>query len=200
MIGKLKGIVEHIDEDSFIIDVAGVGYIVNCTTNLTSNITLGKSIEVFTHMHVREDNISLFGFESQPEKEWFLTLQSVQGVGAKMALAVLSAMSPDEILSSIYAEDTAAFKRVSGVGPKLALRIVNELKSKKKITTFGPSSLPTQRPSNHEHSVLADAVSALTNLGFDRRQVFVKVSQILESDPHMPLDEVITLTLQTIHN
>lgn len=201
MIGKLSGLVDCIDEDSVILDVAGVGYVVYVPTYLLSKLQVASHQALYIHMLVREDNISLYGFESLEQKQWFLTLQSVQGVGAKMAIAILSAMTPQDILTSIMAQDAQSFKRISGIGPKLADRIVNELKAKKNIATFVPSTVVANAPGiAKSSSLMADAVSALTNLGFDRKLVFVEVSEVLQEDEGQSLESVITKTLQRINS
>ncbi|MCF6303299.1 MAG: Holliday junction branch migration protein RuvA, partial [Devosiaceae bacterium] len=131
MIGKLKGIVEHLGDDHVLIDVQGVCYLVFCSSRTMGALPgAGEVCSVFTEMMVREDMIRLHGFASENEKAWFGILLGVQGVGARVALAILSTLSPSEISSAIALQDKAMMGRASGVGPKLAQRLVTELKGK----------------------------------------------------------------------
>ncbi len=198
MIGKIKGTVDTISEDSVIVDVGGVGYILFCTTNTLSQLTIGGYAAFYTHMVVKEDQLTLFGFLSEEEKHWFNILQTVQGVGPKMALGVLSGMHIEDISAAIVSEDQNAFKKVSGVGPKLSARIVNELKGKKGILE-GVAKIQmsgTKQPANSNK--FADAVSALTNLGFQRKDVFVLVSEIHAANENISLEETIKVALSKL--
>ena len=128
MIAKLKGRVDSLGDGEVVIDVNGVGYLVFAPTRTLSNLTVGEAATLTIDTHVREDHIHLYGFTNTADRESFRTLMTVQGVGAKVGLAILSVLSGDEIARAIAAQDTAPFRRVSGVGPKLATRIVAELK------------------------------------------------------------------------
>ncbi len=131
MIGKLKGVIEAYGEDFVILDVHGVGYRVHCSTRTLQALpAAGEAASLSIETHVREDQIRLFGFTSDVEREWFRLLQTVQGVGAKVALAILGAMKPGEIASAIAMGDKTAIRRAPGVGPKVAERLVIELKDK----------------------------------------------------------------------
>ena len=131
MIGKLKGIIDSYGEDSIILDVQGVGYLVHCSARTLQALPApGEAVTLSIETHVREDQIRLFGFTTDAEREWFRLLQTVQGVGAKVALSVLSAMKPGELASAIALGDKAAIRRAPGVGPKVAERLVIELKDK----------------------------------------------------------------------
>src|SRR5579862_2475812 len=131
MIGKLKGIVDTYGEDSVIVDVNGVGYLVHCSTRTLQALpATGEPVTLAIETHVREDQIRLFGFETDLEREWFRLLQTVQGVGAKVALSVLGTLKPAELASAIALRDKAMVARTPGVGPKVAERIVTELKDK----------------------------------------------------------------------
>ena len=130
MIAKLHGIIDTIGEDSCIIDVNGVGYLVSASAKTLAKLNVGAEASLLTVMTVREDDISLFGFADAWEKEWFNTLTKVQGVGAKVCLSILSVLTPTQLAQAINAQDKASFCRASGVGPKLAARIVTELKDK----------------------------------------------------------------------
>ena len=131
MIGKLKGIVDSYGEDSIILDVNGVGYLVHCSARTLQSLPApGEPVVLAIETHVREDQIRLFGFSSDVEREWFRLLQTVQGVGTRVALAVLSTLKPAELASAIAMRDKATVARTPGVGPKVAERIVTELKDK----------------------------------------------------------------------
>jgi Holliday junction DNA helicase RuvA len=183
MIGKLKGRIDSVDEDSVIIDVGGVGYHVFCGGRTLSQLPgTGEAAELLIHTHVREDHIHLFGFPSAVEREWFLTLMTVQGVGVKMAMGILSAFSPEQLAHAIAAKDVKALTRISGVGNKLAERLTTELKNKVAKLPTGTlaigaagrtSALPPQ-------SVSEDAVSALVNLGYSRSEAFTAVAMAAE--------------------
>ncbi len=131
MIGKLKGTIDEIGEDHVVVDVHGVCYIAFCSSRTLSRIgSVGEAIVLFIETYVREDQLKLFGFLSALERQWFNLLQSVQGVGSKVALAVLSTLTPSELANAIALQDKAAVSRAPGVGPKVAIRIVTELKNK----------------------------------------------------------------------
>ena len=196
MIGKIKGTVDTINEDSAIIDVGGVGYILFCTTNTLSQLTIGGYAIFFTHMVVKEDQLTLFGFLTEEEKHWFNILQTVQGVGPRMAIAILSGMHPIDISSAIMSEDQNAFKKVSGVGPKLSARIVNELKGKKGVLEGVAKIQISSQPSGN--SKMAGAVSALTNLGFQRKDVFMLVNEIHAANENVSLEETIKIALSKL--
>src|SRR5579863_9193080 len=139
MIGKLRGLIDSIGDDSIILDVGGVGYHVFCSSRTLAALPLvGEAAQLVIEMHVREDHIHLYGFPDSIERDWFRLLLTVQGVGNKIALAILGAYAPEQLAHSILAKDTAAFRAISGIGPKLAERIVTELKDKvTKLPTRG---------------------------------------------------------------
>ncbi len=175
MIGKLKGIIDSTDEDHAVIDVNGVGYNVFCSSRTLANLAPGEAALLFIETHVREDHIHLFGFENANEREWFLLLLSVQRVGAKMALSILGALTPEQIAHAILAKDTTAFSRISGVGPKLAERIVTELKDKVVTSDKLPVTSKRQPKTSSlvtSHSSLDDTVSALIHLGYGRSEAY----------------------------
>src|ERR671935_24930 len=131
MIGKLKGIIDSYGEDFIVIDVGGVGYLVHCSTRTLQTLpAAGEPVTLSIETHVREDQIKLFGFVSDVEREWFRLLQTVQGVGTKVALSVLGTLKPADLASAIAMRDKAMVARTPGVGPKVAERIVTELKDK----------------------------------------------------------------------
>ena len=166
MIAKLTGTLDDFGSDWAVIDVAGVGYLVHCSAKTLSALgTRGDAATVFTDLQVSENDLRLIGFASGSEREWFRLLTGVQGVGSKMALAVLSALAAEELQRACAGGDAAMVARAQGVGPKLAARIVNELKDKAGGLPGGPGiALGAAEPP--PGSISADAVSALQNLGF----------------------------------
>ena len=163
MIARLTGTLAEAAADHAVIDVAGVGYLVQASARTLSAIgPIGGSVMIFTEMQVREDSMTLFGFGSAAERDWFRLLTGVQGVGGRVALAILSALSSDELRKAVAAGDKAMVARAQGVGPKLAERIVRELKDKVGGLVLGPAALASAPATG----AASDAVSALTNLGF----------------------------------
>ncbi len=130
MIAKLRGVVDSVGEDWAVIDVAGVGYLVSCSGRTLAALQVGAAAALFVETQVREDRIQLFGFVEPADREWFRLLQTVQGVGGRVALGILSALGPDQLVQVIASGDRAAITRADGVGPKLAARILTELKDK----------------------------------------------------------------------
>ncbi|HEX7712346.1 MAG TPA: Holliday junction branch migration protein RuvA [Sphingomonadaceae bacterium] len=164
MIARLKGRLEESGADWAVIDVAGVGYLVHCSARtLTALGDAGEAVTVFTDLQVSENDLRLIGFASAAEREWFRLLTAVQGVGSKVALAILSALTPGELQAACASGDAAQVARANGVGPKLAGRIVNELKDKAGALPGGGVGAA---PMPLVGSASADAVSALENLGF----------------------------------
>jgi len=197
MIGKLKGIVDYVDQHSVVVDVAGVGYIVQCSSKSLDRLKIGEKAELFIETHVREDRISLFGFLSQSEKLCFLKLLTVKGVGPKMSLQILGGLEPDQIYLAISLKDTAMFSGISGVGPKIIGRIFAELKD---ITP--DLVISEERLANHvgsgQGTLKTDAVSALVNLGMSKSEAYSVVSDILEREGPIDLNHLIRLSLNTI--
>ena len=169
MIGKLKGTVDEIGEDQCVVDVHGVGYVAFCSTRTLAALHPGEAVVLFVETYVREDMIRLYGFQSALEREWFKLLLIVQGVGAKVALAVLSTLTPSELANAIALRDIAMVSRAPGVGKKVAERIVTELKSKapafagEAAATIG---LKQELGEGVAPAPVSDAVSALVNLGY----------------------------------
>ena len=172
MIGKLKGTVDEIAEDHVVIDVHGVGYVAFCSVRTLGNLPgAGEAVVLHIETYVREDMIRLFGFQTVLEREWFRLLQSVQGVGAKVALAVLSTLPPSDLANAIALRDLAMVSRAPGVGKKVAERIVTELKNKAPAfagEASGTIGLKQELGEGVAPQPIADAVSALTNLGYSR--------------------------------
>jgi len=172
MIAKLTGLLDSAGGDSAVVDVGGVGYLVFCSSRTLGKLpTKGGPVSLLVETHVREDHIHLYGFADVAEREWFRLLTTVQGVGARLGLAILSALSTDDLARAIASADKVSLSRASGVGPKLALRIAVELKDKVGALVLGPASaiLP-------ESGTAADAVSALVNLGYRRAEAFDAVA------------------------
>lgn len=180
MIGKLKGTVDSYHEDHVILDVHGVGYLVHCSgRTLQALAPVGEAATLYIETFVREDMIRLYGFTSPAEKAWFLLLQNVQGVGAKVALSVLSVLSPTELANAVALGDRAMVSRANGVGPKVAARIVAELKDKAPgFSDVDPAvaSLAGEIQDRRAPAPVADAVSALVNLGYAQLQASAAVA------------------------
>jgi len=218
MIAKLRGIIDTIGEDYCIVDVNGVGYLVYASSKTLSRLIKGNQFSLLIETVVREDNISLFGFYDAWEKEWFLTLTKVQGVGAKVCLSILSALSPSQLAQAVSAQDKASFTRASGVGPKLAARLVTELKDKivsvplelVNRTDMGTISETNIVTADVEATVyedalsgrvedpmkLDDAISALMNLGYQRLEAYQAVSKANVAKPDADVSELIKLALK----
>lgn len=185
MIGKLKGVVDSMGEDYVILDVHGVGYMVHCAARTLSSLpAVGEAASLSIETVVREDMIRLYGFRHEAEREWFRILQTVQGVGAKVALAILTVLDPAGISAAIARADKAALARAPGVGPRLAARIASELKDKTPAFIMGlpgedapvaDASAPADAP-----QAVADAISALVNLGYGEPQATRAVGKALE--------------------
>jgi len=182
MIGKLTGTVDSISDDTVILDVNGVGYLVHCPTSTLSRLGVGARASLMIEMKVSEDAIKLYGFASAEEREWFRLLQTVQNVGGKVALSVLSTLSPRDLQRALALGDKAMIGRASGVGPKLALRIATELKDK----------APAMMLRGEEEGVVAamvhaprgpegDAVSALVHLGYSDARAAEAVARAMQA-------------------
>jgi Holliday junction DNA helicase RuvA len=172
MIAKLKGLVDSVGDDWAVIDVGGVGYLVFGSSRTLGRLPrAGEAAQLFIETHVREDHIHLYGFADEEERAWFRLLQTVQGVGSKVALAILSALSGTELSQAIASGDKAMLSRPSGVGPKLAARLATELKDK--VIALSPqSAVAAMVPAG---GTLEDAISALVNLGYRRNEAHMAV-------------------------
>lgn len=184
MIAKLTGIVDSTGDGWLVVDVGGVGYLVFCSRRTLAQLAAGDGVRLLIETQMREDAIHLYGFADAGERDWFRLLNTVQAVGAKAALAVLSVLSPDELCLAIAAADKGAITRAAGVGPRLAARIVSELKDKA-ATGLGPlpgsAAVGSGGPavvsaSNNAGGIAADAVAALVNLGFRPSEAFTAVT------------------------
>ena len=180
MIGKLKGVIDSYGEDFIILDVQGVGYQVHCSARTLQALpAAGEPATLAIETHVREDQIKLFGFQGDAEREWFKLLQTVQGVGAKVALSVLAALSPSDLANAIALRDKAAVSRAQGVGAKVAERIVTELKDKvPAFSDLDPAlvHLSGALEDKRAPQPIRDAVSALVNLGYGQPQAAAAIA------------------------
>lgn len=205
MIGKLKGIVDSIGEDHLILDVNGVGYVVHASTRTLGNLpAIGEMLTLAVETHVREDMIRLFGFANELERDWFRLLQSVQGVGAKVALSLQSVLTPGDLASAIALQDKAMVSRAPGVGPKVAQRIVAELRDKAPAwsgTAADEIGLQSALGAGQAPSAVADAVSALTNLGYSALQASGAIARALKNAGNDPGSaQLIRLGLKELAN
>ena len=180
MIGKLKGVIDSYGEDYVILDVHGVGYQVHCATRTLQALPApGEAATLSIETYVREDQIKLFGFTSDTEREWFRLLQTVQGVGARVALSVLGTLKPSELANAIAMRDKASVARSPGVGNKVAERIVSELKDKAPALASVDPGVVHLAGALEEKSApkpVADAVSALVNLGYGQPQAAAAIA------------------------
>ena len=199
MIAKLRGIIDTIGEDFCIIDVNGVGYLVSASVKTLAKLNKGIEVSLLIETIVREDSISLYGFFDPLEKEWFNTLTKVQGVGAKVCLSILSALTPMQIAQAVSAQDKNSFTRANGVGPKLAARLITELKDKIvtiPVTEFAKevdmNLTPEQEAQSYADSLVGrdenpmkieDAISALVNLGYQRLEAYRAVNKAAVENP-----------------
>jgi len=210
MIAKLRGIIDTLGEDYCIIDVGGVGYLLSASAKTLGKLVIGQEATLLTIMTVREDDISLFGFADAWEKEWFNTLTKVQGVGAKVCLSILSALTPMQISQALGAQDKTSFCRASGVGPKLAARIITELKDKvvtipvtSNNTDILSDSSMTPAVSNStevDYSKSEDVISALVNLGYQRLEAYRVATNVIAGNPEADVPTLIRLALKEFAN
>lgn len=218
MIAKLRGIIDTIGEDFCIIDVNGVGYLVFASAKTLGRLARGQEAALRIETVVREDSISLFGFYDAWEKEWFATLTKVQGVGAKVCLSILSALSPSQLSQAVAAQDKTSFTRANGVGPKLAARIVTELKDKivtipmevsvksdltstvegeaGSIETEAYEDAVVELGAEQDNRKVDDAISALVNLGYQKTEAYRAVNLALKNQPDADVSGLIRLALK----
>ena len=219
MIGRLRGRVDYKAQDHFLLDVSGVGYLIFCSERTLSEIPgNGEFTTVYTDLLVREDLLQIFGFLSQVEKEWYRLLMSVQGVGAKASLAILSALGEDGVSRAIALGDWTSVKSAKGIGPKTAQRVVNELKDKAAhVMSLVPHKVGNQEekvsdadiieriddnPSINlaisDNSAQADALSALQNLGYTPSDAAAAVAKILNQSSDLSTEELIRSSLKML--
>jgi Holliday junction DNA helicase RuvA len=197
VIASLRGPVEALFEDHCVIDVGGVGYLVMASTRTLSALPTPPGIaRVLVETQVREDAITLYGFSDPAERDWFRLLLTVQGVGSKVALNLLSALSPADLVRAIAAGDRGSLTRASGVGPKLAIRLLSELREKAgAMPTGGGITISLPPPAGPE----ADALSALANLGYRRAEAQPAVTRVMQRlGEGAPIGQVIRESLQEL--
>ena len=219
MIGRLRGRVDYKTHDHFLLDVNGVGYLIFCSERTLAEIPVdGEFTTIYTDLLVREDLMQLFGFLSQVEKEWYRLLMSVQGVGAKASLAILSALGEDGVSRSIALGDWTSIKSAKGIGPKTAQRVVNELKDKAAhVMSIVPNEIGEREHKIDEGEVVeriddnppinlaasnktaqADALSALQNLGYSPSESAAAVAKILHESSDLSTEELIRNSLKML--
>lgn len=201
MIAKLTGIIDSVFDGFLILDVSGVGYRVFCSAKTAMKMPpKGQTATLWIETHVREDHIHLFGFADTIEQQSFILLTGVQGVGSRVALAILSALSPSDIQMAVMTGDSKAFTRASGVGPKLGTRLVTELKGK--LGSLGTNETMVisgfEEASGSTSTVLNETISALVNLGYSRTEAGITVSAILKDNQTATTPELIRLALKEI--
>jgi Holliday junction DNA helicase RuvA len=202
MIGKLTGIVDTIGNGELILDVNGVGYLLQAGSRTLRSLAHGETAVLFVETYVRQDVFKLFGFASEQERAWFVRLQDVQGVGAKSALSVLDVLDPEELMQAALMQDKAAVTRANGVGPKVAARIVAELKDKPAPLGRGGGFVSNVTPSTASPgaSLTPDAVSALVNLGFASSDAAGAVRQAVANlGEEASLDKLIRTALKELN-
>ncbi|MEQ1866913.1 MAG: Holliday junction branch migration protein RuvA [Micropepsaceae bacterium] len=203
MIGKLTGTIDEIGTDFAVIDVGGVGYVVHCAARVLSSLPQpGNRASLFVETHMREDAIKLFGFTTAEEREWFRLLQTVQGVGAKVALSILSTQTIPDLARAVAFEDKAQVGRAPGVGPKLAARIVAELKDKAAAIS-APLHIAQGQGAvvgfTRPQGTAAEAVSALVNLGYNQAQASQAVASVVAREgKELPLPTMIREGLRAL--
>ncbi len=198
MIAKLNGLVDSKTADAAVIDVNGVGYLVFGSARTLDRLpAAGGAVSLFVETHVREDHIHLYGFLDTAEREWFRLLTTVQGVGAKVALAILGVLAPAELAQAIAAQDRTSLTRAPGVGPKLAGRVVSELKDTVGGIALGPIAAVAGKV--EASGPVADAVSALVNLGYRRHEAFGAIAGAARRlGPEAALDALIRAGLKEL--
>lgn len=200
MIAMLTGTLARVGENDAVIAVSGVGYQFQATSRCLARLGgVGAEVTVLIDTVIKDDRIVLTGFADAHVKEAYTLLQTVQGVGVKAALSILSALSPDELMLALSAGDKAMITRADGVGPKLAQRVVNELADKVSTMSLGPAAgLAADTPSAPANPVLADAVSALVNLGYGRAEAHAAVVLAIQGAGDASLEDVLPLALKEL--
>lgn len=206
MIAKLTGVVDSVAADTLILDVGGVGYLLACSGRALSRAQRGDKAAFLVETFVRDERIVMYGFADSGERDWFRLLTTVQGVGPKAALSILSVLDPEGLTRAIAAQDKTALVRADGVGPKLGLRILNELKDKAGALTLGPAAQTpvaagkgAATPAPSVNAALGDAVSALVNLGYGRSEAFGAVMNVSKAlEPEAAVGELIRLALKEL--
>ncbi|MDB3955999.1 Holliday junction branch migration protein RuvA [Alphaproteobacteria bacterium] len=193
MIAKLRGIIDQMGEDYVIIDVSGVGYLVFCPSKVLNKLSpKGQLDEILIETIVREDQITLYGFNEEKEKYWFGLLLKVQGVGAKTALKGLSIMTPEELEMAILSDDKTSLTRIPGIGNKGALRICSELKDK----TLNISNLDNKN--SKENNNIQDLISGLIGLGYGHHEAYEVISKLSNEDKGKKVEDMLQIALKVI--
>jgi Holliday junction DNA helicase RuvA len=200
VIARLRGKLDALDEGHAVVDVGGVGYLVACPTRTLAGLPRpGEAVDLLIETQVRDDSITLYGFESGAERSWFRLLQTVQGVGARVALGILSVLGPDELARAVAAQDKAMLARASGVGPRLASRITSELKDRLSELPAAEGAFSAGRPPMALGEPAHDAVSALVNLGYGRSDAHAAVAKAAAAlGAGAPLEVLIRSGLQEL--
>jgi len=200
MIGKLTGKIDFLGVDHVIVDVDGVGYLVHCSSATLGRLSVGMEVSLFIETKVSDDAIRLYGFVAGEEREWFRLLQTVQGVGARVALAILSVVKASDLERSIVLGDKVVVGRASGVGPKLASRIVSELKDKAPSLVMQRHAEAGAMLSNSDETPVteSDAIAALMNLGYSQMAAAEAVARAGQDKDAMPLDVLIRESLRQL--
>jgi Holliday junction DNA helicase RuvA len=198
VIARLRGRLDSLGEDHAVIDVGGVGYLVVCPARTLAALpSAGEAVDLHVETQVRAESITLYGFRDPAERAWFRLLQTVQGVGARVALGLLSVLSPDQLARAVAAQDKAALTRASGVGPRLAARIAAELRER--LTDFPAPGSPTAAVPITPSGAVADALSALINLGYGRSEAHAAIAKAAASlGDQAPVDALIRTGLQEL--
>ena len=200
MISLLSGKIVQIEENYLILDVNGVGYKILCSYKALSLFSeVRENITILTELIVREDSLTLYGFFNKQERVWFNLLQSVQGVGSKASLAILSSVTSDKLATAILSEDKGLITRAEGIGPKIANRIINELKDKIPSSEILFSSSFNDEENKIENLLVNDAISALVNLGYSKNESDKTVREVYsKSDKNINISNLITLSLNKL--
>lgn len=200
MIGQLKGIIEEVDANRAVVDVNGVGYLVYASSRTLSSLSVGEAAKLLIDTIVREESITLYGFAAASEQSMFRLLTTVQGVGARVGLALLSALSPTDLTQAVLLGDAKTLSRADGVGPKLASRIASELKDKIAAhhTSFMGATATTATLTDTSNGITGDAIAALAGLGYRRADIVPVVAQLAANDPGLALDTLIKLALREL--
>jgi holliday junction DNA helicase RuvA len=200
VIARLRGKLDALDEGRAVVDVGGVGYLVACPTRTLAGLPRpGEAVDLLIETQVRDDSITLYGFESGAERSWFRLLQTVQGVGARVALGILSVLGPDELARAVAAQDKAMLARASGVGPRLASRITSELKDRLSELPAAEGAFSAGRPPMALGGPADEAVSALVNLGYGRSDAHAAVAKAAAAlGAGAPLEALIRSGLQEL--
>lgn len=197
MLGKLKGIIDQICADHIILDVSGIGFEVLLCSRDLSLLNEGDSLQLFIYTQIREQDVSLFGFKSVSEKGLFTELLKVKGIGGKLAISILGQMSPTELVRALNGKDKNAIKQLSGVGPKLAERIIAELAATKFDISLD-QDLVNKPVKSREELLVQDALSALVNLGYNRSEASQTATFVYENNENISLSDLIRLSLKEL--